>query len=74
MSYPCIVYHLEGMETIRANDKLYLQVPKYGLTYITKNPDDPLIHQIEGRFRMCKMGKPYIADNLHHYPYVLYDI
>lgn len=72
MSYPCFVYELAGFYTIRANDNSYLQIPKYELIYITRDPDDPLIYSIGGHFRMCRMGRPYVADNLHHYPYTLY--
>ena len=72
MSYPCYVYHREPPDILRADNKLYRRVHKYGLTYITLDPDDPLIEATEDHFSMCRFSRFYAADNLNHYYYDLY--
>lgn len=72
LSYPCYVYRREPPDIIRANNQLYRRVHKYGLTYITPNPDDPLIEETEDHFSMCRFDRPYVVDNLNHYHYELY--
>ena len=72
LKYPCFVYHRVGSGIFRANNGVYHQTPKYGLTYITSDPDDPLIEQTESRFSMCKFLRSYCADDLNHYYYDLF--
>jgi len=72
MSYPCIVYNREPPDILRADNLLYRRVHKYGLIYITYDPDDPLIEIIEDRFSMCRLSRSYARDGLNHYYYDLY--
>lgn len=72
LRYPCFIYELENSDVLRADDLLYRRYNKYGLTYITDDPDDPLINAIEGHFRMCKFVRSYSVDNLHHFYHILY--
>ena len=72
LKYPCYVYKREAPDVLRADNMMYRRVHKYGLTYITLNPDDPLIEETEGHFSMCRMTRHYTADNLNHYYYDLY--
>lgn len=72
MRYPCIVYHLDAIDEIRADNKIYRQKDRYQLTYITKNPDDVLIRQIPFELPMCSFERFFVADNLNHYTYRLY--
>lgn len=72
MKYPCFVYKLSRPDVIRADNMPYQRTRKYDLTYITFDPDDPLIDEIEGHFLMCRLDRTYPADNLNHYNYTLY--
>ena len=72
LSYPCYVYRREPSDILRADNKLYRRVHKYGLTYITRNPDDPLIDATESHFKMCRFRRFYAADDLNHYSYDLF--
>lgn len=72
LKYPCYVYHREPEDVIRANNRLYRRVHKYGLTYITFDPDDPLIEETQDHFQMCGSPRFYAADGLNHYYYDLY--
>ena len=72
MEYPCIVYKREKPDVLRANNRLYHRTNHYGLTYMTFDPDDPLIEKIEDHFPMCSLERGYTHDGLNHYYYDLY--
>lgn len=72
MSYDAIRYALGGKDLKRADNKIYRSVNQYDGVLITRNPDTTLPDKILEHFEMCSFGRPYIADNLHHYPFTLY--
>lgn len=72
LNYPCYVYKLLDTDLLRADNQVYRRVNEYGLTYITYDPDDPLIEETEDHFKMCKFVRFYAADGLNHYYYYLY--
>lgn len=69
--YPCIIYSLTGFFQREADNKNYHRRREYSMTYITKNPDDPMVEKLED-LPFCGMGRPFTAENLHHYPYTIY--
>lgn len=68
MQYPCIVYNLAYVDTRHADNFSYLTYYRYGLTYITRDPDDKNIEAIK-KLPATKFDRYYSADNLHHYSY-----
>lgn len=72
MQYDAIRYELSGKDTKRANDRLYVSTNQYSGVVITRNPDTTIPDDLLNHFEMCSFGKPYIADNLNHYPFTLY--
>ena len=72
MSYDAIRYALSGFDIIRANDGVYRIVNKYEGVVIARNPDTTIPRDMLSHFKMCSFGRPYTADNLHHYPFTLY--
>lgn len=72
MKYPCIRYSLSGIDDKRANDKLYNYTNKYDGVVIDRDPDSEIHMKILKHFPMCSFGRPYIADNLNHFPFTLY--
>lgn len=72
MSYDAIRYALGGKDLKRADNRIYRSVNQYDGVLITRNPDTTLPDKILEHFEMCSFGRPYIADNLHHYPFTLY--
>lgn len=72
LQYPCIIYKLEAPDVLYADNLNYRRVNKYGLTYITLNPDDPMIDMIQDHFSMCRLSRSYVANGLNHYFYDLY--
>ena len=71
MSYPAIVYKLEEIENLHANNSVYLQGTAYQLMYITRDPDDVMIKTIS-KLAMCTFDRHYTADNLNHYVYTIF--
>lgn len=72
MSYDAIRYQLAGKNIIRANNRLYRFTNCYDGVVIARDPDTAIPDMILSHFEMCSFGRPYIADNLNHYPFTLY--
>lgn len=66
MKYPAIVYELENMHMLYANNKPYNHTEVYSVIYITKNPDDDNIYKISN-LSTCSFIRTYKSDNLYHY-------
>ena len=71
LQYPCIVYSLQGVSDRYANDERYSRSRRYSLIYITKNPDDLKLDDIDD-LKYCSLDRCYVADNLYHYAYTIY--
>lgn len=71
LTYPCTVYELDGFYEPKADNYDYHRRHRYKLTYITHDPDDPNIEALSD-LQYCQMNRPYTADNLYHYPYIIY--
>lgn len=72
MQYDAIRYALGGKDAKRASDGVYKLTNKYEGVVITRDPDTTIPDSMIYRFAMCSFGRPYVADNLHHYPFTLY--
>ena len=71
LSYPCIVYQLEDMEILHADNAHYGLHDRYSMTYITRDPDDANRHAII-ELPYCSFDRFYASDNLNHYSYTIY--
>lgn len=72
MSYDAIRYELAGKDIRRANNGVYIITNQYDGVVISENPECEVPDAILRHFSMCSFGKPYIADNLYHFPFTLY--
>ena len=72
MQYDAIRYELGGKDLKRASDKIYRMTNRYEGVVITRRPDSPIPDKLLMRFEMCSFGRPYVADNLNHYPFTIY--
>ena len=71
-SYPCTIYTLSDIYSLRADDRNYKNQRRYQVTYITKTPADPLIDEFVEHFRQIRFSRHFTSDNLNHYIYDLY--
>ena len=72
MKYDAIRYALGGKDIKRANNKAYKSTNQYDGVLITRDPDTTIPDELIAHFEMCSVGRPYVADNLHHYPFTVY--
>lgn len=72
MKYDAIRYELGGKDLKRANNGIYLNTNQYEGVVITRDPDTDIPDKLLVRFKMISLGRPYVADNLNHYPFTIY--
>lgn len=71
MRYPAIVYSLDNIDTIYADDKPYRMRKNYLVTLIVDDPDSDLIDKIS-KLPLCSFERSYVSDNLYHYVFSLF--
>lgn len=71
LSYPCIMYELDYVNTSFANNKPYTMTKRYSITYIDKLPDMTIPDKI-GALPMCTFSRFYTTEDFNHYIYKLY--
>lgn len=69
--YPCIIYELERLEAFHANNKLYVELDRYSVTVIDRDPESDLTRQIAA-LPMCRHERHFVNDNLHHDVFTIY--
>lgn len=72
IKYPCFIYHYNRLYTRRADDKAYMRVPHYEVTYISKDPDSGIIDRMLDEFEMCSHERSYMSEGLAHDIFDLY--
>lgn len=71
LSYPCIVYNLGGHYERPADNRSYILMKRYDLTYITQKADDPMVDILE-ELPYCSLNRAFTTSNLHHYAYTIF--
>ena len=72
MDYPCIRYSPSEPNQKYANNKQYAKTNRYEGIVIDYDPDSDIPDKLASRFEMFKLGRPYKADNLNHFPFTIY--
>ena len=71
LSYPCILYELSSINTLRADDRMYANMRQYLVTLIDPDPDSIYIDKILD-MKYCRFDRFFVTDNLNHYTFILY--
>lgn len=71
MSYPAIVYGLDNIENVHADDRVYLAYKRYWVTVIDKNPDSKLVDMV-AKIPTCRFDRYYTSENLNNWRFSLY--
>lgn len=71
LSYPCIVYSLDRINTMKANDSKYNLRKGYQVTIMDKDPDSELPDKMINQ-RLCRMINSYPADGVNHWVFLIY--
>lgn len=72
LTYPCILYELANVSSIKADDKNYLNHRRYQVTHIYKSVDGELIDEFLSRFEMISYDNRQIVDGLYHDYFTIY--
>jgi hypothetical protein len=72
MRYDAIRYSLKKMENKFANNSVYIQDDCYEVTAIYRNPESDLPRKIS-RLPKCSHDRQYVADNLIHDVFTIYN-
>lgn len=71
LSYPCIIYGLDRIDTRDANNRKYKIDKSYQLTLIDEDPDSDLVEPIL-ELPMCRFDRSFSSDGLNHYTFTIY--
>lgn len=73
MVYPCIVYERSGIDSEHADDSRYVNMIRYDIRFITKDPDtNDFIIKMLNAFKYCSYDRHYVSDNLNHEAFTIY--
>ena len=72
MVYPCIRVSLTSSYTQYANNYSYRNTPSYNVILIDYDPDSIYYKSLIEGFQMIRFNRHYVADDLHHYDFILY--
>ncbi len=68
MKYPAIVYSLNDINSVNANNNAYLLNHSYEIIVIDRNPDSKIPDKLS-QLPYCNFSRFYTADNLNHYAF-----
>ena len=71
LSYPCIVYAMDGIRSEFADNRPYRHTKRYQVTVIDRNPDTELPDKVV-ELPMSEFNRYFVADNLNHYVFNLF--
>lgn len=69
--YPAIIYSKDIIDVKHADNKSYLQKPRYKITVIDRRPDNEAINKLL-ELEYCSYDRHYVYDNLNHDVLTLY--
>jgi hypothetical protein len=71
MKYPCIVYNVDSVFDLFADNRKYLYDKGYMVTYIDWDPDSPVLEALL-KMPMCSFVRHYESDGLNHDVFLIY--
>jgi hypothetical protein len=71
IQYPCIIFEVNDVDTIYANNLPYRRVKRYEVTIIDPDPDSDIPDKV-ALLPLAAFNRAYTADNLNHTVYNVY--
>ena len=71
LNYPAIIYELDGIDQLHANDEVYNIDKRYSVTLIDANPNSKFVQEL-AYLPKCRFNRHFKSDNLNHYVFTLY--
>lgn len=69
--YPAIIYKLNKIKQVRADNKSYSAFTAYEVMLVDRNPDSEFVEKIL-EFPKCEFDRFFPSDNLNHYVFTIY--
>lgn len=70
MNYPAIVYSIDKIRNVYADNKVYSQLRNYKVTVMDEDPESEVMKKISMLPR-CRFDTSYKSDNLNHFVFTL---
>ena len=71
LNYPCVVYRLEDMPIIHANNLPYHWDHAYQMTVIDRDPESKVREKM-AELPTCRFVRSFVSENLNHYVFRIY--
>lgn len=71
MTYDCIVYKRDKIDSRFAGNRPYTHSNRYSVTVISRDPESPVPSKLV-ELPMCVHDRYFTSDNLHHNVFTLY--
>ena len=71
ISYPAIIYSLNDIDPVFADNKKYSKNKSYQAILIDEDPDSVYVDALED-LSFCRFDRHYVSDNLNHFTFTLY--
>lgn len=71
MKYPAIRYKLDDLDSMHADNRVYLLRNKYSITLIDRNPESAYVNKL-AMMPTCRLNSNFISENLNHWVFSLY--
>lgn len=71
MKYPCIIYSINDVDTIHADNTPYRSIKQYSVTVVDRDPDSLTPDRV-ANLPLASFERAYPADNLNHTVYNVY--
>lgn len=72
MNYDAVVYQKSSPNVRRANNRSYSVRTSYLVTVISRDPETVLPRLIQEHFERCAPERPFVTDNLYHFPFTIF--
>ena len=72
LKYDCIIYNRDNVASTKADNHNYLNVNRYNVMFLSRDPDNEMPIKILEHFEYCTYSRHYVADNIYHDVFTLY--
>lgn len=72
MTYDAVVYERAMPNVRRADNRSYSIRDGYKVTVISRDAETPLPRMLQEHFERCAPERPFVTDNLYHFPFTIY--
>lgn len=72
IQYPCIVYHLDDIQKLNADNITYRLKHRYSVTYMTSRSPNQIIIDKLTSMPLSKFNTRFINENIYHTVFTIY--